>query len=76
MGSQKLPVYSLQGDTMLKIQEDSINSRLSKLESIEVRPVCNGFLVTTRTEDDEFEFVFDSHQKTLRFIKKQITPVE
>jgi len=46
------------------------------LESLEVRPVRNGFLVTMRTEDDESEFVFDSHQKTLRFIKKQITPVD
>lgn len=49
---------------------------LAKLESLEVRPVQNGFLVTTRTEDEENEFVFDSHQKTLRFIKKQITPAE
>jgi len=53
-----------------------ITEQLSKLESIEVRPVRNGFLVTTRTEDEEAEFVFDSHQKTLRFIKKQITPAE
>ena len=52
------------------------NESLTKLDSIEVRPVQNGFLVTTRTEDAENEFVFDSHQKTLRFIKKQITPVE
>jgi len=49
---------------------------LSKLESLEIRPVSNGFLVTTRTENDENEFVFDSHGKTLRFIKKQITPVD
>ena len=49
---------------------------LAKLESLEVRLVENGFLVTTRTEDAENEFVFDSHQKTLRFIKKQIAPVE
>jgi len=46
------------------------------LESLEIRPVSNGFLVTTRTEDKETDFVFDSHQKTLRFIKKAITPVE
>lgn len=46
------------------------------LESIEIRPVNNGFLVTTRTEDEEGEFVFDSHQKTLRFVKKLITPVK
>ena len=66
------PIYSLRGDTM--ITETTID--LSKLESIEVRPCRNGFLVTTRTEDDEFEYVFDSHLKTLRFLKKQITPVE
>lgn len=52
------------------------DDNLAKLESLEVRPVNNGFLVTTRTEDEENEFVFDSHQKTLRFIKKAITPVE
>jgi len=47
----------------------------SNLESLEIRPVTNGFLVTTRTEEDENEYVFDSHQKTLRFVKKAITPV-
>ena len=49
---------------------------LGPLESLEVRPVRNGFLVTARTEDEESEFVFDSHQKTLRFIKRAIAPVE
>jgi hypothetical protein len=48
---------------------------LLNLESIEIRPVSNGFLVTARTEDEENEFVFDSHQKTLRFVKKLITPI-
>lgn len=47
---------------------------LTDLESIEIRPVQNGFLVTTRTEDNENEFVFDSHQKTLRFVKGVIWP--
>lgn len=45
------------------------------IESIEIRPVSNGFIVTQRTEDSEKEFVFDSHQKTLRFVKKAIFPV-
>jgi hypothetical protein len=63
-----LPIYS----TEIAMNDED----LSKLESLEVRPVRNGFLVTTRTEDEESEFVFDSHQKTLRFIKKAITPVE
>lgn len=52
------------------------NLNLVGLESLEIRPVRNGFVVTTRTVDDEEDFVFDSHQKTLRFIKKAITPVE
>ena len=47
---------------------------LATIESLEIRPVNNGFLVTTRTEDDEEEYVFDSHQKTLRVVKKVITP--
>jgi hypothetical protein len=51
------------------------NLNLVGLESIEIRPVKNGFLVTARTADAEDEFVFDSHQKTLRFIKKAISPV-
>lgn len=46
----------------------------SNLESIEIQPVRNGFIVTTRTEDAEEQDVFDSHQKTLRFVKKIITP--
>ena len=47
----------------------------SPLESLEIHIVNNGFLVTTRTADqDEEEFVFDSHQKTLRFIKNEIFP--
>jgi len=56
------------------MKDQEIN--LVGLESLEIRPVINGFVVTTRTEDAESEFVFDSHQKTLRFVKKAITPVE
>jgi len=47
---------------------------LARLDSIEIHPVENGFLVTTRTDETEKEFVFDSHQKTLRFIKGVIWP--
>jgi hypothetical protein len=47
---------------------------LTKLDSIEIRPVENGFVVTLRTDDAEPDFVFDSHQKTLRFIKGVIFP--
>lgn len=56
------------------MKDQEIN--LVGLESIEIRPVINGFLVTARTTDGEDDYVFDSHQKTLRFVKKAITPVE
>ena len=46
---------------------------LEKVESIDIRPVCNGFIVTVRSEDGENEHVYDSHQKTLRFIKTLIS---
>ena len=52
------------------------DENLSPLESIEIRFVTNGFIVTTRTADTEDEAVFDSHQKTLRYVKKIITSVE
>lgn len=50
------------------------DENLMPIESLEIRPVVNGFVVTSRTEDEEKEYVFDSHQKTLRFLKKVITP--
>ena len=49
------------------------NKTLQKIDSLEIRPVANGFIAAVRTEDGETEHVFDSHQKTLRFIKKLIT---
>jgi len=52
------------------------DDNLQSIESLEIRPVVNGYLVTTRTDDDEKEYVFDSHQKTLRFIKKLVTPIK
>lgn len=39
-------------------------------ESIEIRKVCNGVLVTLRNEDEELEYVYDSDRKALRFIKE------
>jgi len=49
-------------------------------ESIEIRKVMNGVIVTLRTEDDiDQEFVYDSDRKAIKFIKelleakKQIT---
>jgi len=48
---------------------------LSKLDELVIRPVENGFVVTLRTEDGEPDYVFDSHQKTIRFVKKLISAV-
>jgi len=37
-------------------------------ESIEIRKVKNGFLLTLNTEDGNEEYVFDSSRKALKFI--------
>jgi hypothetical protein len=39
-------------------------------ESIEIRKVKNGFVVTVHTEDGSEEFVFDSTRKVFKFIKE------
>ncbi len=39
------------------------------LESIEVRKVKNGFIVTLRTSDEDAEYVYDTDRKALKFIK-------
>jgi len=40
-------------------------------ESIEIRKVCNGVIVTLRREDDnDEEYVYDSDRKAMRFIKE------
>jgi len=46
----------------------------NQFDSMELNSAKNGFIITVRTEDDETDYVFDSHQKTIRFIKKLITP--
>jgi hypothetical protein len=38
-------------------------------ESIELRTVKNGVIVTLRTEDEEVEYVFDTNRKALKFVK-------
>lgn len=39
-------------------------------ESIEIRPVKNGFIVTVTTEEDTAEYIFDSARKFLKFVKE------
>jgi hypothetical protein len=41
-------------------------------ESIEIRKVANGFILTVTTEDDTREFVYDTSRKALRVIKQYI----
>lgn len=39
-------------------------------ESIEIRKVCNGIIVTLRNDEDEDrEYVYDTDRKALKFVK-------
>lgn len=38
-------------------------------DSIEIRVVKNGFVVTAQSDDSTDEFVFDSSRKAVRFVK-------
>ena len=38
-------------------------------ESIEIRKVKNGVIVTLRTDDEDQEYVYDTDRKALKFIK-------
>lgn len=38
-------------------------------ESIEIRKVKNGVIVTLRTDDEDSEYVYDTDRKALKFIK-------
>lgn len=39
-------------------------------ESIEIRKVCNGVIVTLRTDvDEDKEYVYDSDRKAIKFVK-------
>ncbi len=39
-------------------------------ESIEIRKVENGVIVSLRYEDDDKEYVFDTDRKSIKFIKE------
>jgi hypothetical protein len=41
-------------------------------ESIEIRKVSNGFVVSLTTEDETKEFVFDTPRKAIKFVKEYI----
>jgi hypothetical protein len=39
-------------------------------ESIEIRKVCNGVIVTLRSDDSEdAEYVYDNDRKAIKFVK-------
>jgi len=38
-------------------------------ESIELRKVKNGVIVSLRTTEEDSEYVFDTNRKALRFVK-------
>lgn len=40
-----------------------------EFESIELRKVKNGVVISLRTEDEDSEYVFDTSRKALRFVK-------
>lgn len=39
-------------------------------DSIEIRKVKNGVIVTLRSEDEDQEYVYDTDRKALKFIKE------
>lgn len=41
-------------------------------ESIEIRKVVNGFIVTLRTVDEDTEYVYDTERKALKFIRDML----
>ena len=38
-------------------------------ESIEIRKVKNGIIVTLRTENEDSEYVYDTERKAIKFVK-------
>lgn len=41
-------------------------------ESIEIRKVANGFILTITTEDESKEYVYDTSRKTMRVLKQYL----
>ncbi len=41
-------------------------------ESLEVRKVANGFVVTVNTDEDSKEYVFDTSRKAIKFIREYV----
>lgn len=43
-------------------------------ESIEIRKVANGFVVTVVMEDETLEYVFDTARRAMSHIKQYVAP--
>lgn len=41
-------------------------------ESIEIRKVKNGVIVTLRSDDEDSEYVYDTDRKALKFVKDML----
>lgn len=41
-------------------------------ESIEIRKVKNGVIVTLRTDDEDAEYVYDTERKAIKFIRDML----
>lgn len=41
-------------------------------ESIEIRKVKNGVIVTLRSDDEDAEYVYDTDRKAIKFIKDML----
>ena len=43
-------------------------------ESIEIRKVANGFVVTVVMEDETLEYIFDTARRAMSHIKQYVAP--
>jgi len=44
-------------------------SETSLFESIEIRKVKNGIIITLRADEEDSEYVYDTDRKALKFVK-------
>lgn len=49
-----------------------LNKGNEMFESIEIRKVKNGVIVTLRTDDEDAEYVWDTDRKAIKFVKDML----
>jgi hypothetical protein len=47
---------------------------MASIESIEIRKVANGFVMSVNTEEESKEYVYDTARKALRALKTYLDP--